>query len=231
MRIRLPLRSTLLLAALLASTPAAADIVQTDSSGGQGFTVHNDGGVKTGTMVSGQVGQNSGIDAIFTGTTTDGSTLRLSSGQGQASVTGGLNTGTSQPNDTFAITSFNIALAGGALFDWIELSLDPHGAATVSFSLLDSNGVTFTSDESGDFIYNLVNGQNRLAFEAINGQSIASLSFTVTGGGLDSVKQIRISPAANAVPEPATWAMMLLGFGAAGYSVRRRRKPVLRQLA
>ena len=27
-----------------------------------------------------------------------------------------------------------------------------------------------------------------------------------------------------AVPEPATWAMMLLGFGAAGYSMRRRRQ-------
>ncbi len=33
-----------------------------------------------------------------------------------------------------------------------------------------------------------------------------------------------------AVPEPGTWAMMLLGFGAIGYSMRRRRKPIL-QLA
>jgi hypothetical protein len=31
--------------------------------------------------------------------------------------------------------------------------------------------------------------------------------------------------AANAVPEPGTWAMMLLGFGAMGVSLRRRRKP------
>ena len=28
--------------------------------------------------------------------------------------------------------------------------------------------------------------------------------------------------AASAVPEPATWAMMLIGFGAVGYSLRRR---------
>jgi hypothetical protein len=33
------------------------------------------------------------------------------------------------------------------------------------------------------------------------------------------------------VPEPATWAMMLLGFGAMGMVIRRRRKPVLAQLA
>jgi hypothetical protein len=32
------------------------------------------------------------------------------------------------------------------------------------------------------------------------------------------------------VPEPATWAMMMLGFGAVGYSIRRR-KPVLPQVA
>lgn len=35
----------------------------------------------------------------------------------------------------------------------------------------------------------------------------------------------------NGVPEPATWAMMLLGFGAVGVAVRRRRKVALPQLA
>jgi hypothetical protein len=34
-----------------------------------------------------------------------------------------------------------------------------------------------------------------------------------------------------AVPEPATWAMMLLGFGAIGVSMRRRRRVPLAQLA
>ena len=33
------------------------------------------------------------------------------------------------------------------------------------------------------------------------------------------------------VPEPGTWAMMLLGFGAVGFSLRRRRQPALAQLA
>jgi hypothetical protein len=40
-----------------------------------------------------------------------------------------------------------------------------------------------------------------------------------------------IIPPGTEVPEPATWAMMLLGFGAIGYSIRRRRKPVLAQVA
>jgi hypothetical protein len=36
---------------------------------------------------------------------------------------------------------------------------------------------------------------------------------------------------ATVLPEPGTWAMMLLGFGAAGFAMRRQRKPVLAQLA
>lgn len=38
-------------------------------------------------------------------------------------------------------------------------------------------------------------------------------------------------PTTPPVPEPATWAMMLLGFGAVGYSIRRRRKAPLPQVA
>ena len=34
-----------------------------------------------------------------------------------------------------------------------------------------------------------------------------------------------------AVPEPATWGMMLMGFGAAGYARRKRRQPGLQQIA
>ena len=35
----------------------------------------------------------------------------------------------------------------------------------------------------------------------------------------------------TAVPEPKSWAMMLLGFGAIGFAMRRRRRPALAQVA
>lgn len=35
----------------------------------------------------------------------------------------------------------------------------------------------------------------------------------------------------SAVPEPSTWGMMLLGFGAIGFAMRRRRTPALVQVA
>ena len=44
----------------------------------------------------------------------------------------------------------------------------------------------------------------------------------------DLVLRVTVLPA---VPEPATWAMMLLGFGAVGFAMRRRRAPVLAQAA
>ena len=40
-----------------------------------------------------------------------------------------------------------------------------------------------------------------------------------------------VRAAVGAVPEPATWAMMLFGFGAIGMAVRRSRRPVLAQIA
>ena len=52
------------------------------------------------------------------------------------------------------------------------------------------------------------------------------LSFTDT-----TVVSLNVAFGAAAVPEPGTWAMMLLGFGAVGFSMRRRRRPALVQIA
>ena len=40
----------------------------------------------------------------------------------------------------------------------------------------------------------------------------------------DTITLIVPGTGAGAVPEPSTWAMMLIGFGGIGYSMRRRRK-------
>ena len=56
-----------------------------------------------------------------------------------------------------------------------------------------------------------------------------SYSSTLPTGGGDISGNVGFYAAA--VPEPATWAMMLLGFGGIGMAMRRRRKPVLAQVA
>ena len=46
----------------------------------------------------------------------------------------------------------------------------------------------------------------------------------LTSGGQTLTAFAQIGTGAPAVPEPATWAMMLIGFGAMGVSLRRRRR-------
>jgi hypothetical protein len=53
-------------------------------------------------------------------------------------------------------------------------------------------------------------------------ENILSVTYTARGNGTFS-GNLFFTPVA--VPEPATWAMMLAGFGAIGFTMRRRRKP------
>ena len=55
--------------------------------------------------------------------------------------------------------------------------------------------------------------------------SSTSLASSSLGVGLDNVtfESLGGAPVGSAVPEPATWAMMIAGFGLAGASLRRRR--------
>lgn len=65
--------------------------------------------------------------------------------------------------------------------------------------------------------------------------NISTNQFTLsgfTGGqrGLGSIGELTVAgrqlSVLSAVPEPGTWAMMLIGFGGIGYAMRRRRKAV-----
>lgn len=70
----------------------------------------------------------------------------------------------------------------------------------------------------------------RLANPVTLGASQYTLTINGNNSGAGSLGgSITIRPAA--VPEPATWAMMLIGFGAVGFAMRRRRTPVLAQVA
>jgi hypothetical protein len=57
----------------------------------------------------------------------------------------------------------------------------------------------------------------------LDGQLIDYFSLSANGT-LGDVRQIRVGGVTALVPEPGTWAMMLLGFGAAGAMLRARRR-------
>ena len=52
-----------------------------------------------------------------------------------------------------------------------------------------------------------------------------SFSLTRSNGSASGTGTLTITQLVSAVPEPATWGTMLLGFGAVGYSMRRRSAP------
>lgn len=96
-------------------------------------------------------------------------------------------------------------------------------------SLADGTSQTFTGEDvvavgSADGDQSSVRTNGRLTFNALTGPAITGL--TLTSGG-NSLEIDNIGIVGGAVPEPATWGMMLLGFGAVGVSLRNRKRRVL----
>ena len=89
----------------------------------------------------------------------------------------------------------------------------------------DSNGIDVTID-GVDLVMVSGLGTTGTAWSTLN-----SSIFTVTGPGVlrfaasgtsDSLGGYIDNITLNSVPEPGTWALLILGFGAIGYSMRRR---------
>ena len=108
--------------------------------------------------------------------------------------------------------------------------------------------------------FSILNGDQLVFDAALTGQQFFAIHFGSAGGGAGANNQtlffqfnfadptlvvdlnrlgfsnaigVLSVPPPPSVPEPATWAMMLMGFGAAGFALRgsRRRKSELLQLA
>lgn len=125
-------------------------------------------------------------------------------------------------NDVFAARAENIAF--GSLFpETKEATL-----IAALTSLASGNGGGSDYDVLYDFAENAaLNGPNGDAGFGLN-QRFTSVAFSdgrIIGTGL-----FFATPVAAAVPEPATWALLLLGFGGVGVALRRRH-PMRQQLA
>ena len=96
-------------------------------------------------------------------------------------------------------------------------------------------GNTVIATFTGSDIFNPANG------DQTNPNLNPVVRFDVSGDSVSTLTSLRLSStsnafetdnfAVNAVPEPATWALMLLGFGAIGFGMRRRRSTLVPRFA
>ncbi len=100
------------------------------------------------------------------------------------------------------------------------------GRGTITFEAFDASGIslgTLTGNHA-DAAQTGETGEDRF-YGVTNQAGISRIRITNTSGGIeaDHVQYgFRLATVPGAVPEPATWAMMILGFGAVGGILRRR---------
>jgi len=168
----------------------------------------------TGTLVTGSPNTFPGVIVDFSSTQ---SLSEPSSGQARVAA---------NPEGT-PLTNLTISLANGLTYG--DLIINPFiggqcpnctgGAATITVHALSSNGtaeapVTFNGLTVG-------NGSNFLTIVATGGESIVSTTINVAGG-INDLRQPRISGPFAAIPEPGTYLLIGLGLGLVGFFLSRR---------
>ena len=207
--------------ALSLATPASAAIVfdpiPFDIPGNLGQQVHSSG-TQSATTVFGFLSPGTPL-----GVTISSLSNLDTNGSGHAVIDGPGATGF----DDLAIFFTN-----GERFNAIEFNIAAFGQGNssangkVSYFLSGNN----TNVADGFFNFTAGNGNNNIRIYGDNNELFRRLEFDATAGTYASIRQIDFGGVV-AVPEPATWAMMLTGFGVAGLAIRRRRKTVTNALA
>lgn len=118
---------------------------------------------------------------------------------------------------------FNSGFAAGlSSFDF-----DVAGYATSVLTIFDKDGATLLSTPLALTFGAFGDPGTYAHYGVTSSNGIGGFSFTGAASGNTSIDNIAVTfgnAVGNAVPEPATWGMMILGFGTAGMAMRRRRK-------
>ena len=206
-------RLLLVTTALLALTGAArADVVLQDKLSGTGDNVVFDS--TSGDVAQGTLNDPGSHNNIVDFTSLDKTSISASGGNA-IKITG---------VDDLQIQVF--AADGKTVTPTSEdvFSLKGTGDVMLAVQTLEPDGTTKTTNFD---LGTIGTGQSGFTLDAINGEVITLLTLTDATGMISDFEHYRIDVAASvaAVPEPSTWAMMLLGFcGISFMTIRRRRE-------
>ena len=130
-------------------------------------------------------------------------------GAGQGTMTLNYDTATS----AYSLAALNFWIVNSDNYGTADVFFNPYIGGYALYGRL--SGIDLGSPYLGsDFIF---------VFDPDLGTQIANISWTTQGDGTGpSMSIVTINRVGGGVPEPSTWALMLLGFGIMGIALRRR---------
>jgi hypothetical protein len=176
---------------------------------------------------------------------TGAAALAFASGASAATIVVGATSGigSTTTNNTnplqSTVTWTTNTFPSGNFSGWLEFTNDTLGLYQVVVSTSTPGAIIGSAslDGTGGGLPHLgsITGNltNSLTLGPISPVAAGAYRFTfggsapATGGVVTGNLTFQLIP----VPEPATWAMMLVGFAGIGFAMRRRRQPVLAQVA
>lgn len=131
---------------------------------------------------------------------------------------------------SFQVSDNGTGQAFTASYWFNNTAYDPAtGQATITFSTTGSDNLEFTGATIGGaaaqlFINNNTPGNGAFTFVLNQPLPLGMTELTVSGNLLSGQLSNAVAGqlTLSAVPEPTTWALFILGFGAVGYTMRRR---------
>ena len=201
------LSAGVLAAATLASVPASAVVIDFDTIPSTGWTQADY--VEDGYKISSTVNTSSGLSfkAITGANSIDPDGVSVTTGSGGS-------------------TSVTVSRLDGGAFGFGSMDFGPLALGSLQIAY---KFTFFMADESADIVkYFSFTNKNMTAHtvEFADLGAITGFRFGTSVGGSQQFDNIVLNDVAAAVPEPATWAMMLGGFGLIGGAMRRRRASV-----
>ena len=166
---------------------------------------------------------------VFTGDTTGSPTFNRPAANGESAPTTLSGVGTAVPYDTLTFTvnvtgTYSLSLETSAFDAFLGIYGGPFNSGAPL-----TNALIYDDDDAGgsNSLINILLTTGTTYTAVMTGYANADFgaySLTISGQGV-------ASPVVGQVPEPAAWALMLIGFGAVGVSLRIRRSRLKTQQA